>query len=174
VHGKEHTTEIIYEYPSLAELTVGGLYYSKLWNVVESKEWANVIPESGEGVIPTKEIIKKRTETRKRNKLSGKVTGWTDDSTIKCNDTKIKNGTMNTRTPENITKQLATRLTKGTDPSSFSVIAKCKETKRKNGTVSNFIKNNPSSIKTECPHCGVRVGKGLFTRWHGNNCKAKK
>ena len=26
----------------------------------------------------------------------------------------------------------------------------------------------------ECPHCGKRVGKGNYTRWHGDNCKFKK
>ena len=174
VHGKDHTTEIINEFSSLTELKEGGLYYSQLWSVVESQEWANIIPESGEGVIPTPEIIKRRTDTRKKNKMDGTVAGWTDESTIKCNSTKIKNGTMNTRTPENIAAQLKTRVEKGTDPSSPSVIAKCRETKRKNGTVNNFIENNPALIKVECPHCGIKVGKGLFARWHGENCKAKK
>ena len=31
------------------ELIKNGLYYSRLWNIVESKEWANLIDESGDG-----------------------------------------------------------------------------------------------------------------------------
>lgn len=36
------------------ELKVSGAYYSKLWNIVESKEWANLIPEIGDGGVTHK------------------------------------------------------------------------------------------------------------------------
>jgi hypothetical protein len=49
VHGNEHTTEIIMECSSPKELKEWGLYYSELWNVVESDEWANLRPEEGDG-----------------------------------------------------------------------------------------------------------------------------
>lgn len=34
--------------------------------------------------------------------------------------------------------------------------------------------NNPSKIKTQCPHCKALSGKGNYSRWHGDNCKNKK
>ena len=34
--------------------------------------------------------------------------------------------------------------------------------------------NNPSKIKTQCPHCKTLSGKGNYSRWHGDNCKNKK
>lgn len=34
--------------------------------------------------------------------------------------------------------------------------------------------NNPSKIKTQCPHCKTLSGKGNYSRWHGNSCKNKK
>ena len=34
--------------------------------------------------------------------------------------------------------------------------------------------NNPSKIKTECPHCKTLSGKGNYSRWHGDNCKNKQ
>ena len=47
VHGKEHSTELIRECSSKEELREWGLHYSALWNVVDSEEWANLIPEDG-------------------------------------------------------------------------------------------------------------------------------
>jgi hypothetical protein len=48
-HGAEHHTEIIKECCSNTELKDFGRYYSKLWNVVESDDWANLKPEEGDG-----------------------------------------------------------------------------------------------------------------------------
>lgn len=33
---------------------------------------------------------------------------------------------------------------------------------------------HPSQIKKVCPHCGKQSSVGMFTRWHGDNCKEKK
>jgi len=48
-HGYNVDTEVLFETGSKEELRTKGLYYTKLWNVVESKEWANLKPESGNG-----------------------------------------------------------------------------------------------------------------------------
>jgi hypothetical protein len=48
-HGEEHDTTILHECKSNAELMELGLHYSTLWNVVESREWANLKPEYGDG-----------------------------------------------------------------------------------------------------------------------------
>jgi len=49
VHGYDVTTEIIKECKTNDEIKEWGIYYSRLWNVVESKEWANLCEESGDG-----------------------------------------------------------------------------------------------------------------------------
>jgi hypothetical protein len=49
VHGKDYSTEILKECQTLEELKIWGQYYSKLWNVVENKEWANLTEENGRG-----------------------------------------------------------------------------------------------------------------------------
>lgn len=49
LHGKQHRTEIICECESLKEISEKGLYYSELWNIVDSSEWANIKPETGAG-----------------------------------------------------------------------------------------------------------------------------
>jgi hypothetical protein len=48
-HGNDVSTSILKECTSLEEVSELGLYYSELWNVVSSEEWANLIPEAGEG-----------------------------------------------------------------------------------------------------------------------------
>jgi hypothetical protein len=65
-HGNDYTTEIIRECRTNQELNEWGRYYSKLWNVVESSDWANRIPETGGGVCGP-EAAKKISE-----KLTGK------------------------------------------------------------------------------------------------------
>jgi hypothetical protein len=32
---------------------------------------------------------------------------------------------------------------------------------------------HPSQMKKICEHCGVQVSVGMYTRWHGDNCKLK-
>jgi len=48
-YGFDYTTEIIRECQSEEELLEWGLYYSQLWNVAGSPEWANLKEEAGEG-----------------------------------------------------------------------------------------------------------------------------
>lgn len=48
-HGLDITTEILKECETREEVALWGEYYSQLWNVVESKEWANLTEERGEG-----------------------------------------------------------------------------------------------------------------------------
>jgi hypothetical protein len=47
-HGYDFDTEILLETSSKEELKEVGLYYSNLWNIVESDSWANLMPEAGE------------------------------------------------------------------------------------------------------------------------------
>lgn len=48
-HGYDVTTEILKECTSNEEIKYWGKYYSELWNIVESDEWANLKPEDGDG-----------------------------------------------------------------------------------------------------------------------------
>ena len=48
-HGNDVNTEILFETSDRNEIQIQGEYYSKLWNVVDSSEWANLKPETGEG-----------------------------------------------------------------------------------------------------------------------------
>lgn len=65
-HGEEHTTEILKECKSNKELNEWGRYYSRLFNVVESNDWANRIPETGGGWC----------DEEARKKISKSLTGF--------------------------------------------------------------------------------------------------
>jgi hypothetical protein len=55
VHGYDVTTEILKECLSKQEIKEWGMYYSKLWDIVEARDehgnktWANLRPEEGDG-----------------------------------------------------------------------------------------------------------------------------
>jgi len=65
MHGNNVETEILRECQTEEELIHWGKYYSKLWNVVESKEWANLIEEAGPGGQWSEESKKKLSQTNK-------------------------------------------------------------------------------------------------------------
>jgi len=48
-HGNDVTTEILFETQDIEEFKKVALGYSEKWNIVESKEFANLIPEYGTG-----------------------------------------------------------------------------------------------------------------------------
>lgn len=48
-HGYDFTTTILKECEHPAMVEFWGSYYSDLWNIVESEEWANLKPETGDG-----------------------------------------------------------------------------------------------------------------------------
>lgn len=47
VHGRDISTEVVYQSNDLEDFKSQCLHYSNLYNVVESKDWANCIAETG-------------------------------------------------------------------------------------------------------------------------------
>lgn len=66
-HGNYIITEILYQTDNRENMKELGRYYSELWNVTHSVEWANRIPETGGGCTPSYE-----TRQKIREKLLGK------------------------------------------------------------------------------------------------------
>lgn len=48
-HGYNFDTEILLESEDPAKIKEAGLHYSKIWNIVDDVNWANLKPESGDG-----------------------------------------------------------------------------------------------------------------------------
>lgn len=64
-HGYDYTTEILSECQTKEEVKELGLYYSNLWNIMESDEWANLKIEQGDGGRQSEEIRRKIGEAGK-------------------------------------------------------------------------------------------------------------
>ena len=62
-HGHDISTEVIKECKTEQELIYWGRYYSNLWNIVKSKDWANLITEEGPGGIWGESSKKKLSKT---------------------------------------------------------------------------------------------------------------
>jgi hypothetical protein len=78
--GCDIETEILGHYETNEELREAGEYYSELYDVVESKEWANCIPEIGDGGSTTDGWVKcynPDTNEQKMYSDESKIpTGW--------------------------------------------------------------------------------------------------
>ena len=85
-YGNNVSTEILLETDDHAEIKRMGIYYSELWNIVKSKEWANLKPEEGDGGNMGPEGLRKRSA-----KMMGHP-NWlithTDESKDKMSKTK--------------------------------------------------------------------------------------
>jgi hypothetical protein len=109
LHGNDVSTEVIFQTDDLSEFREIAEYYSELFNVVESSEWANLIVENGSGgdnpLSRTPEAIRKRKETMQKNKKSKGKRVFSDSHRDKISRAllgKLKN-------PEAIMKSVATR-----------------------------------------------------------------
>lgn len=150
-HCKKHGIENIitlevwgFDDPELC--TEFALSFSKSNNIVESKEWANQIPEDGKNGMPRnsefredyyKKVVQSRRKASKKNGYN-----WHSLETKQ----KIGNGCRN---PSEET------LKKMRRPKSQEQIEKMK---RKKEVVS-------------CPHCNKTGGSNLMKRYHFANCK---
>lgn len=60
-------TDILLETNDLNELSFWGMYYSKIWNIVESEEWANLMEERGLDNFITKGFCKESMKNTWKN-----------------------------------------------------------------------------------------------------------
>jgi len=63
-HGSDVTTVILYVTQYKEEITDWGIYYSDLWNIVKSPNYANLMKEAGDNIIISKETKLKMSITK--------------------------------------------------------------------------------------------------------------
>ncbi len=93
-YGKKFTTEILAECKTKEELIQKGLYYSKLWNIVHNKQFANLIPEAGDGgaTMTGKKMPKKHSINKSKSLLkfysqaSEEYKQWRKQLNSKCHE----------------------------------------------------------------------------------------
>jgi len=99
-HGHNYTTEILLETDDKVELQEKGIFYSNLWNVVESAAWANLMIEQGDGG-DTSHTDNYKTGLTRRD-LSGKKNPMYGRSAVRENNLKWYNdGSKNIYVSEN-------------------------------------------------------------------------
>jgi len=85
---KDLITIVLFETDDKKELIKYGIYFSNLFNVVESEEWANLRPETGDGM----ELGTKLTEEHKKKIIEAlrkrKPSKSTDETRKKISDSK--------------------------------------------------------------------------------------
>jgi hypothetical protein len=168
-HGYDYTTEILLETDSEEELKEKGIYYSNLWNIVESKEWANLMIEQGDGgdvsASPAfREYLKNREPlVGGKNPFFGKT--HTEETKKKLSKLASKQWKGVPKSEEHKRK-----ITEANTGQIFTKERKEKISLAMKGKVP-YNKGKPAE-KFVCKYCGKEVGGASnFKRWHGDNCK---
>jgi hypothetical protein len=174
LHGHCFETEILKECTTKDELKYWGEYYSKLWNIVESDEWANLKPESGDGGPLAPESIEKM-----REKLIGrKRTPEQNERKSQRQKGKKKSASwVEKRSGKNHYFYGKKRPDFAEKYKGDAHWNKGRKLPRSEEHAEKFRGNNNPMCKPEhqrtCPHCEKSMNKVLFKRWHGDNCKLK-
>lgn len=115
-HGKQWSTEILAESENKQYIDNLGTYYSDLWNVVESNDWANLKPESGDGaasgkynpmkdpaILAKQQAIIRRADIKEKHKVA---------TTQAMNRSEVKQKLRSIRNTPEYKSYLATTLHK--------------------------------------------------------------
>lgn len=148
-HLKKHGTEIetvqVWEFTDLNTCSLFAVSFSAEHNIVESKEWANLIVENGITGGYNLAAYTNGSRAKKGNKLKGRV--YSAETLTKMSRSKqgLQSGDKNPmygKTHSLESKQLQRQKAL-------------------------------NRIPLTCKHCGVECSPNNFTRWHNNNCKNK-
>jgi len=158
-HGVNVKTELYFNSDDLNEVEKVALDFSIKNNIVESHEWANLKYENGRDGGTQSEWITEKTKRKMRKNRKGKPSwlGKThSEKTRQKMSEKAKLRCKKDGAPKGCFKEGHTTWNKGV-PITESQKEKFKETLKR-------------TSKT-CEHCGKTIPKGIYTRFHGNNCK---
>ena len=87
-HGVDYNTEILKECHTKEEIKEWGIYYSQLWNIVDSDDWANLKIETGDG--GSNKGIKRSAQWQE--KLRNKV--WSEKALKNLKEIGIKSAAL--------------------------------------------------------------------------------
>lgn len=161
-YGNNVTTQIIKECKDNEELNIWGRYYSTLWDVVNSAEFANRIPETGGGVGSFGFKHSEETKEKLRNNNLGKK---------QTEETKRK------RASKHLGRKNSEQTKEKMSISARNRAPVKEETKKKQSESAKSRKKHAWSGKKrptkQCPHCKKIGADYLMTRWHFDNCRFK-
>jgi len=149
VYGDDVTTEVLFSTKDENEFERVSLEYSSKWDIVESKDFANLIEERGQGGITTNQWKKGH---RPWNKGLTGVQSWTEE----------RKKEQSKRVKEWHKKQGHVLGGKKREPKGWS--EESKEISRQ------WMKGLNEKTIT-CEYCGKESNVGNHNRWHGERCK---
>jgi hypothetical protein len=191
-HIKKHGNDVITVWTELFtdkdQLMNYALDFSKKHNIIESKEWANLIFENGidgnvSGNKATEESKAKMSAAHKGQLPWNKGIVRTEEEKRNISNARKGQLTWNkgiARTQE--VKNAISKANKGKTAWNKN-INRTKEDKQKmkagwdKKKADGFVAHNKGKAQTLilCEHCNKQVGgEGNYTRWHGDNCKMKE
>lgn len=147
-HGYDVETEILKECTSNEEVKEWGLYYSRLWNIVESPEWANIKEETGNGGFLNEPWNKGKKQGPQSVELR------TKRSLIMKGRLAHNRGVPNPSVSESNKKRFTDVL----------------RTEKDRAAISKGGKGKKMETIT-CPNCNKIGGRGNMYRYHFDNCK---
>ena len=149
-HGENLSTEIIFETENEEELKNTGIYFSKLYNVVESEEWANLKEEAGDGgfeYINISPELRKKAIINRKEKYNGYFRS----------DYKPKYPS------EEVRKFRSERMKK--DNPNYGGLKEEHKEKLKLSALNRK--------KIECEFCKRIIAVNTFYKYHGEMCKSR-
>lgn len=162
-HGYDVSTTLLGSFDNMEDLKKAGTKYSNEFDVVESKEFANLKTEEGVSGSYGEETRKKMSEAAK--KRGAPATAWTSEQMSEMNKLNWQDEEVRKKRSEGISKALKGKK-RGPRSKEFKEHMSNVLSGRSYG---KGIKHNLKE-KT-CPHCG-KVGKGPnMTRYHFDKCK---
>lgn len=163
-HGYDVTTEILKECSTNEEVKEWGIYYSELWNVVESDAWANLKPEAGDGGTPSQAM-----KLQIGNTLRGRTQPAEHVEKRRIANRKPR-PSMQGRKCDPIHVAARKRSLTGKKKSNTDNMKGPKtETHSKNISLG---KRGKKLAVVTCPHCNKTGGRGNMMRYHFDFCKS--
>ena len=191
-HGFDFSTRVLHKCVSKLAIKAWGLFYSRLWSIVNSKQWANLKEENGDGgdCGPKGRVeLSRKGKGREhsdltKHKMSDSHTG-TVMSEITKEKIRLKNaGKKHTDAFKNLHRGSKNKFF-GIGP--FNGKTHSIET-RKKISVGNTGKKHTEETRLNiskkmtgikmsevtCPHCYKLGAGGAMKQLHFDNCKSKK
>lgn len=176
-HGYDYNTEVLHECQDKNELKRLGLHYSKLWNVVESKEWANLKEEQGDGGRQSKEVRERISKAGKgRIPWNKGIEMWDEENRKRISEhnrnrqAKLPDGRSLPRgkqSPETIAKRAASNTGKKRDKIAIENLTIARRKRAKTEVVSDDTKEKMSKSAKARGFNGYGFEKGHVS--HNSN-----
>lgn len=168
VYGNNATTEIVGCFEDIEECREAALKFSRVNDIVNSKEWANLCEENGlPGAVEGHSYNKGKKHSEEFREMRRKAM---------LGKQIRKGGTLSKESRLKISEKNKGKSHSQTEEAKRKIAEKLKGNKNGKGYHSEETKKLMSVIqknakKILCIHCSREFRPGTFGRWHGNNCK---